>query len=480
MTPFLVPLAKAAAVLLAASAAGWLVGDRLFPGPGGFQAERLAGSLALGCALITAMVAVCLPLHLTPGWIPFLVLGAVLLAVSRLWPMSFGPGKLESARGPSRTPPQGPKTRALSQWTGAALGILLVLGIGLYALRALTEPMWSNDFLAIWGLKGKTIFFTRSIPPSLRWPAYGFSHPEYPLGLPFLYAGVAFLTARWDDHALAVLFPAIQAATLLALYAWLRRRGASPALSLGAAALLSLFKPLYSSFSTGLADVPFSAAALLFGTALSDSLDETDAGAIRRLGVASLLAAGIKNEGLFLAAAGAVAALFSSSARRRPAAGAAMLPAVAIVGLQRLLLGSAPLRDLDFAFLGPRISELPGRLAESLRAALSQAAPAWPSLLALALLFAAGRPAPYANRILAVAAVCLAAYALLPALAVLGPTWLISTSFLRTASALAPMAAAGITARLTPAAAGASSAASEDRAASAARDGPPKPSTPAS
>ena len=26
------------------------------------------------------------------------------------------------------------------------------------SLRALTEPMWSNDFLAIWGLKGKAIF----------------------------------------------------------------------------------------------------------------------------------------------------------------------------------------------------------------------------------------------------------------------------------------------------------------------------------
>ncbi len=56
-----------------------------------------------------------------------------------------------------------------------------------YTLRALTEPMWANDFIAIWGLKGKTIYGARGYPdwlhtpsstriPSIRW-AFRFSTP---------------------------------------------------------------------------------------------------------------------------------------------------------------------------------------------------------------------------------------------------------------------------------------------------------------
>ena len=122
--------------------------------------------------------------------------------------------------------------------------------------------------------------------------ALGFSHPEYPLGLPLLYASVSFLLGRWDDHALALLYPFFQIATLLALAGWLRRRGASATLALAAAALLAQFEPLYSAFQTGLADIPFSFAALLFGSALVDVLDGTDPQAARRLALAAFLALG--------------------------------------------------------------------------------------------------------------------------------------------------------------------------------------------
>ena len=73
-----------------------------------------------------------------------------------------------------------------------------------YALRALTEPMWANDFVAIWGFKGKTFFAEGRVPGRLfLWKSLTFAHPEYPLGLPFLYAGIASLLGRWDDHAMA-------------------------------------------------------------------------------------------------------------------------------------------------------------------------------------------------------------------------------------------------------------------------------------
>src|SRR6185503_14388879 len=164
------------------------------------------------------------------------------------------------------------------------------VGVALYLLCALTEPMWANDYVAIWGFKGKTFFAERHIPDRLfRWQSLSFSHPEYPLGLPLLYAGIAFLLGRWDDHAMALLFPLLQVATLLLLYGWLRRRGAGRPLALAAAALLSQFEPLYRAFTTGMADVPLSFGVLLLGTALADRIERTDRGASRRLALAALV-----------------------------------------------------------------------------------------------------------------------------------------------------------------------------------------------
>jgi hypothetical protein len=331
--------------------------------------------------------------------------------------------------------------------------LLAAFGVIAYALRALTEPMWSNDFLAIWGLKGKTIFAAGGVPRRLfEDPSLGYSHPEYPLGLPFLYAALSFLLGRWDDHAMALLFPFLQAATLLALFGWLRRRGVAKTVTLGAVALLALFEPLYSSFLTGMADVPYSFVALLFGAALADALDQTDPFAARRLALASFLAASTKNEALVLTAAGvllAVVAFRRSRSASRRAATAVAVPAVLLLLAGRLWKGSLPLRDFDFAYLGPNlILEFLPRVGEAVRAGVREVIlPAWPGLLCVFLLAAAGRRTPAGDRLLLLASICALAYLLVPSLAVLGPDWLIRTSLARTVCALAPLAAAGIASR---------------------------------
>ena len=469
MTSLFAPLALTAATLAAATALGWLVVRLVLPSGRPGRAEVLAWSFAVGCALLAAAAAASFALGLQSVAAIAGFLGLLLAGIAWRWPLPSEPGERPS-QPPARPAVQG------SVWVDRVLVLVLLLGVALYTLRALNEPMWSNDYLAIWGLKGRGLFFARGIPASLRLPEYGFSHPEYPLGLPLLYAGLASIVGRWDDQALALLFPCFQAATLLALYGWLRRRGAQRTLSLAAAALLSLLTPLYSSFATGMADVPFALAGLLFATALSDALDGTDTGASRRLCVASLLCAGVKDEGLFLAAAGAVIAIVSASPRRRRAAAAAILPAAGLVASQRLVVGSSTLRDFDFSFLSAGVGELSSRVAADLQAALTAAAPSWLALLALAALFAAGRRTPHGDRILALAAASFTAYLLLPVLAVMGPAWLISTSLARTTTALAPMVAAGITARL----ADVSIAASADPKESAAHAEGPRPSTPAS
>jgi hypothetical protein len=326
---------------------------------------------------------------------------------------------------------------------------LILFGVAAYALRALAQPLWSNDFLAIWGLKGKTIFSAGGIPRRLFTdPSLGFSHPEYPLGLPLLYASISFLLGRWDDHALALLFPFFQISTLFALMGWLRRRGASATLALAAGALLAQFEPLYSAFQTGLADIPFSFAALLFGTAFADVLEGTDSLAARRLAFGAFLVVSGKNEGLLLIAAGAVLALLalkSARAAARFALVAIVVPAVLLTGIGRLWKGSVPLRDFDFFLLTTRAQELLPRVGEAIRTAFSEfVRPAWPGLLCLGALVAAGRSTPRGNRLLALSLIAALAYLLIPSLAVLGPEWLIRNSFARTASALAPLAAAAI------------------------------------
>ncbi|MGH9317081.1 MAG: hypothetical protein ACRD1P_08245, partial [Thermoanaerobaculia bacterium] len=419
MTALLLSLAAVAGILLFAAVVGWMVAVSLFPGGASFRAERLGWGFVLGCALLSAMVPISFVVGVTPGWMSFLILGGILFAAARFLPLPVGEGWGEGLT--NADPLRGPK-----QWTTRLLLALLLLGVALYALRALTEPMWSNDYLAIWGFKGKTIFGARALPERFfRWPALGFSHPEYPLGLPFLYAGLASLLGRWDDHSLALLFPFFQGATLLVLFGWLRRRGAPWPLPLAAAALLALFEPLYSGFLTGMAEVPLACGMLLFGTAFSDALDKTDRAALRRVGVASLLIAATKNEGVFLAIVAALVAGILIARRhsvRWPVSAAALLPALAVTLLRRLTLGSVSLRDFDLSFLAPwGIEWLLPRLGESFHAALSEVVlPAWPGLLCVVVLFAVGRRTPHANRLLVLVAVCLAAYVFLPALAVPG------------------------------------------------------------
>jgi hypothetical protein len=436
-------LLSIAAILLAAAAVGYSVAGALVPRGRAYRAERLAWGFAAGLVLLAGSVAFVFSFHGTPGWLSFLVLAAVVGLPARLF--RFRDRAPESAE-----PPESEGERRAS----AVLLAILLLGVAFYALRALTEPMWANDYVAIWGFKGKTFFAERAIPDRLfRWLSLSFSHPEYPLGLPMLYAGIAFLLGRWDDHALALLFPFLQVATLSVLYGWLRRRGTGRPLALAAAALLSQFEPLYRAFTTGMADVPLSFGVLLLGTSLADRIERTDRGASRRLALAALVCTATKNEGLYFVAAAFLVAALSAFSRRGFAARAAAilaLPAAVVIAAHRLIRGSLPLRDFDFSLLSRPGALLP-RIAESIASAVGQTPPAaWIGLAALGILIAVGRESPAGSALLALAACGLAAYLFLPALAVQGPAWLVETAFFRTTAALAPLVAAGVAVRLVP------------------------------
>ncbi len=436
-----------AAVVVAAALAGFAGTRLVFPGTREAILERAGWGIFAGFAVLAAAEAMCLATGIRPG--PVALAASLLVFAASGWMFS---ARLFAPAVASRRARERERERGILLAVTAAAAVAIFTGILLYALRAATEPMWSNDFLAIWGLKGKTIHAASALPAWLRDPAIGgFSHPEYPLGLPLLFAAVASLAGQWDDQAMALLYPAMQIATLAVLYGWLTRRGASRPLALSACALLAFFEPLYSGFLTGLAEVPLSLAMLLLGTALSDALDGTDPAAVRRLAAAGFLAASVKNEGLFLSAVAAAVA-FAGPGRlaRRMALGAAVFgPALAAKVLSRLATGPAPLRDFDMSLLSfARLGELAPRLAAALEAAISMAGPAAVGLAAVAILLACGRRTPAADRLLILAAACTAAYVVLPALAVRGPEWLATTTLYRTTAALAPLAAAGIAGRM--------------------------------
>ncbi len=466
MTPLPLALARVAGVVAAAGAAGWVIVRALLPPGRPLRLERLGWAFAVGVGLLESFVPLSFLVGSRPGWMSFGTLCAFVLVLSRLVPPlsppsppAGGSGELKRRDVPTNLPlPAGAVQRDGSPVAGNAgrrpavsgrgegalrlcLRLLIVGGVALYALRALTEPMWSNDFVAIWGLKGKAIFLAGGMPE--RRPGFpGFSHPEYPLGLPFLYAGVAFLTRGWDDHALALLFPLFQIATLCVAAGWLRRRGAAPAAALLAAAILASFEPLYSAFLTGLAEVPLAFAALLFGTALADAFDPAEQGALRRLALAAAILAATKNEGLFLAAAGCALGLALGGRRRWKLAAAALPTALLVHLLHRLWRGSLPLRDFDFGLFSVE------RLRESLAAAASVVGPLGGIGLALvAALVALGGRRRDADAMLALPACAAAAYLLLPAFAVRGPEWMVQTTLTRIVAALAPLAAAAIALR---------------------------------
>jgi hypothetical protein len=419
---FLLSVLSVGAVLFTAWLLGFAISTMMLPRGERFRLERLGWSFAMGSALFAVSVPPALALHVAPMLV-LIALAAVLLSLLRRFrlPPEFAPG-------------------ALPRKLTAVLAAATALGVAVYGLRALTEPMWANDYIAIWGLKGKTIYGARGYPDWLR--SLEYAHPEYPLGLPLLYAAVSFAVGHWDDHAMALLFPLFQAGTLVVLFGWLRRRGVSPQIAGLAAVLVAWFEPLYSGFLTGMAEVPLAFGVLLFGTALADALDDTDAGAIRRLIAAALMIAGTKNEGLFFAIAGAIVALVSGKGGRWKIAVAALGPALLVRVLHWPWRSHVPLADFDAGLFTT------SRVWDSLAAAAGLlGAQIWIGLALVVILIAAGRSVASGNRLLPLAGAGVAAYLVIPAFAVRGPAWLVETTLLRTTAALVPLLAAAVAVR---------------------------------
>jgi hypothetical protein len=421
-------------------AGGTVAASALLPAGPAQRLERAGWGLGLGLAVLASGVAAGFTLAFRAP-----VIAALALLGAAVWlGWRF---RLPPAPAPPRA--AAPLWQILA---GTGLAVVLVWGFVAFLLRALTEPMASNDYFAIWGLKGKTFFAEQAIPRRLfEWKSFEFSNPGYPLGLPLLYAGIASLIGAWEDHALALLFPCWMAATLMVLYGWLRRRGASALIALAAAALLAHFGALYSAHLTGMAEIPMAFAFLLAGTAVSDAIEGTDRRADRRVALAAWIAAGTKNEGLFFAGIALalllLLALLRKTARFRRTALALSVPALLSAALHRLAVGSHPVRGIDLAYLAR--PDLLDRFLEGLAASwrIHLRPAVWPAA-AVVLLIALGRRGPHGAYLLVLVAASAAVYLALPALCPYGPVWLVTWTVGRALIALVPLLAAGVAARL--------------------------------
>ena len=255
------------------------------------------------------------------------------------------------------------------------IGLAALAGIAwmIFLMQSAVEPMWANDYLAIWGFKAKTIALSPSIPPRLfHDPAAVWSHPEYPLLLPLIFASTAALAGSWNDQALALIYPVLSASIALALFGFLRRRGSAFAGAI-AGLLVSLFFFLFQAFEVGMAEIPLALAVVLLATSAVDLSESLEPASAARTAVAAFLCCGLKQEGtLFVLLLSAALALRLRTAGRRPSL-AIPAAAAAVLHWATLRIARGPLADRDYD-LGLLSSGSPGALIGRLWTALSAVA----------------------------------------------------------------------------------------------------------
>jgi hypothetical protein len=340
-----------------------------------------------------------------------------------------------------------------------ALALLAAAAWLVFVVGAVADAMWTTDFVAFWGYKGKIIFLSSEIPRRLfQDPALYFAHREYPLLVPLSLSALATVIGEWNDQALALLYPACALVTLLGISGFLDRR-VSRLSGAVAAALASLCFFLYRPANAGTAEVPFALGLVLVCCAAADFLRPGPAGAasIVRLAVAGFFCACLKQEGtlfVFLLAA----ALWWSTRRgpapaRRLALAALVLPPSLHWALLHLLRGDQTRRDFDMTLFEPRRwIELPPLVALVVGRMLgTEARQAAVALAAIAVYFLATRRG-ILDWLIPVFALQLACYAGAFSVSSFDPMYAVDGAFRRIVMTLFPAVALLLGARVAAAA----------------------------
>jgi hypothetical protein len=403
------------------------------------RAETLAWSFATGLLLQAFIEVSLLAAGLLPG--PKKILAAEALIVA---------GCLVLRRRTSiETPPTLPR-----EWEPLSILLLALSAIGvfLFFCVAATEPLSATDFLAIWGLKGRIIFATASVPSRLfHDPALFWAHPEYPLLVPLSFATFASAARAWDDHALAIFYPFCQIATVLVVWGFLSRRRCRQAGAF-AGCLTAVCFPLYAASNIGMAEIPMAMGFVLLASAAADELLADSLESRIHLSIAALFSAATKQEGTLFALLLSVW-LFArrGSVSRRTLWLWACVPAILHGVVLRLWRGPVVRRDYDLTLLAPaRWGELSARLGTVGHQIFSVEPSSVIVAVVVTVLFLVLTRRGCADWLALPIAGQVFSYAFLCALSAFGVLWLFEGSFRRISISLIPTAALVLGCRLFP------------------------------
>jgi len=143
----------------------------------------------------------------------------------------------------------------LSEMEWSLVAIILACLIA-RTMASLITPMNDWDGICVWGLKAKVVFFE-----TVRTTRYfnrnelQYSHPIYPLLVPFMYAWVATVLGHWDDVGIFILNPVNVIVATALLYGALRRQ-TSRMTSLAVTAAFASFPALMNYAECAQGDVP--------------------------------------------------------------------------------------------------------------------------------------------------------------------------------------------------------------------------------
>jgi len=218
---------------------------------------------------------------------------------------------------------------------GLELGVALVMMIAVllllagYAQFAFVTAGAENDFIGIWGAKGRTFYEAGGIDWAFLSSSWrGYAHPDYPLLVPLVFSAVSVAGGSWSESTLGLVYPILALGGLILAYSEFRSRTTSSALrALGVLAV----SPFVMSPWIGLADGPlalFAAAAVLRMARWLDGANRSE------LVVAAVFlgaAMSTKNEGIAIGVVAATMLIAVTRGDRRKTALVSLWPAAAIV-----------------------------------------------------------------------------------------------------------------------------------------------------
>ncbi len=237
--------------------------------------------------------------------------------------------------------PLGALTMVGSCWTRprfSLTGVLAVLLLLLALALSWGRPVYGYDALAMWALKAKVAFFTKTWPPTLFDPHTTF-HPDYPPLVPNAQAFVFFWLNQFDDVASRVVFAAFFASGAVILSWWL---GEWRVAQRGVWVLWWCAVPvLMAQVKTTYADLPLAVCLLVFfGAAVSWLRDPQRADWLRLAGIFGGLAFWVKQDAAIGIGAGFLTLVLVAALHKLPMrpVRAAILLTLALAAPWRLLV----------------------------------------------------------------------------------------------------------------------------------------------